>query len=45
MITTEIPTWEDPPAMPKSNYRASGSVRRPTADLRWPYWNPRDIAD
>ena len=32
MITTEIPTWEDPPAMPKSNYRASGLVLRPKAD-------------
>ena len=34
MITTEIPTWEDPPAMPKSNYRASGLVLRPKADIQ-----------
>jgi hypothetical protein len=33
MITTEIPAWEDPPAMPKSNYRASGLVHRPKADI------------
>lgn len=32
MIGTEIPTWEDPPALPKSNYRASGLVLRPKAD-------------
>ena len=44
MITTEIPTWEDPPAMPKSNYRASGLVQRPEADGRslrgrpWQAW-------
>lgn len=31
MITTEIATWEDPPAMQKSNYRASGLVHRPLA--------------
>jgi hypothetical protein len=34
MITTEIPTWEDPLEMPKSNYRASGLVHRPIADSR-----------
>lgn len=33
MITTEIPTWEDSPAMPKSNYRASGLVLRHVADV------------
>jgi hypothetical protein len=33
MITTEIPTWEDSPAMPKSNYRASGLVLRSEAEL------------
>lgn len=34
MITTEIPTWEDSPTMPKFNYRASGLVLRPKADGR-----------
>lgn len=28
MIATEPPTWADQPAMPKSNYRASGLVLR-----------------
>ena len=32
MIATETPTSEDSPAMPKSNYRASGLVLRPFAD-------------
>lgn len=33
MIASETPAPEDLPAMSKSNYRASGLVRRPVADL------------
>ena len=31
MIASETPAHEDQPAMPKSNYRASGLVLRPQA--------------
>jgi hypothetical protein len=31
MIATETPAQEDLPAVPKSNYRASGLVHRPVA--------------
>ncbi len=34
MIALEIPAQEELPAMPKSNYRASGLVHRPISDLR-----------
>jgi hypothetical protein len=35
MIASETPAREDLPAMPKSNYRASGLVHRPKAAGRF----------